>query len=496
MVKYFKPPVRSKGSDCYTVLCITDDSMADFSLTCVLFNPVKEMLPVVCTCGEVVMMKGLSINSFEGLRQAMGHENTLVGIFPLDIESPSPKMIGNFYSMKEPERTRLQQLRSWAAGTSVPLLINSKVEEISLANYCSTVCLVLAVLKPPAGASGVVLVVTDGTVPKHHVRTGTDFLDTISARPNLFYVYDNLASVVHVTTASRPVVSAGDIVQLINIHMVELQQGAVPISAATSEGEGNCTSEELTVELLVEDHERYQGAVKVHSSGSAVVSTFKSGLPVLEGPYPIWKPVDSHLVLSTMVVPGEDIEESTLAQIQLPTTAVGSAHMVDVQVVGVGRRAWSSLEDATQLRCPACMTLYLTPQPHMENYNELLTTGDPCVCCGEEGGEGVALCYMFAFPLLVADHTSKLEVAVSGSEGSKFMPQNPVNLYADPSAKEYLLNLLYLLTGGNDPFHHVPLGPCFSQPRPSIKICITVIKTCSGQRRYKITDSALQLNEI
>ncbi len=65
VVKYFKPPMRSKGRDCFTVLYVIDKSTSDSSgLTCVIFNFVREMLPVVCACGEVVMVKGLSINTF------------------------------------------------------------------------------------------------------------------------------------------------------------------------------------------------------------------------------------------------------------------------------------------------------------------------------------------------------------------------------------------------------------------------------------------------
>lgn len=146
VVKYFKPPVKSRGKDCYTVLYIIDNSTTDSSgLTCIIFNPVREMLPVVCTCGEVVLIKGLSINNFDGARQAKGHEHTLVGVFPLDIKCPPPDMIGNFYAMKTHEKARLQDLQSWAATRSVPMLINSKIEELSLSSYCSCVCLVLAV---------------------------------------------------------------------------------------------------------------------------------------------------------------------------------------------------------------------------------------------------------------------------------------------------------------------------------------------------------------
>ena len=496
VVKYFKPPMRSKGRDCFTVLYVIDKSTSNSSgLTCVIFNPVREMLPVVCACGEVVMVKGLSINTFDGARQAMGHDNTLVGVFPPDVNSPSPEMVGNFYTMKTSEKSCLQDLRSWAANQSIPMLINSKLEELSPGCYCSTVCIVLAVLKPRPGNSGVVLVVTDGTALKYPSATDVDNLEVLQTSRSFYHLYNGLACAVNFTTASRPLVNAGDVIQLVNIRMAEKAQRPAPLSLESPGGScPNSTSEELIVELLVEDHERYQGAVRVHPSNGRVAQSFKKSLPVPEGPHPVWKLANSNLTVSTKMLL-HNAQESTLTQIQSPNSAIGSVHRTTVQVVGVGRGAWSSLEDMTQLRCPACLALYLSPQTHMENFSNLVNAGDPCVCCGEEGGEGVALCYMYAFPLLVADSTSRLEVAVSGTEGNRFMLQSPVNLYCDSSTRECLLNLLYLLTGGNDPFHHVPLGPCFSQPRPSLKLGITVIESCSGLRRYKIKDTVLQVNE-
>ena len=496
VVKYFKPPERSRGIDCFTTFCVADSSSKEGGVICVLFNPSQDRLPVVRVCGEVVMVKGVAIRTYDGSRQAMGHENTLVGIFPSDAASPLPTAIGNFYTMKDSEKKRLQEVRNWASAVGLPLLINSKMEEISVNSFCSNLSLVLAVFEYPADTSDIVLVVTDGTAPRFRSSTNIEAWKIRNCSHRLFYLYHNLSGIVRVCTASKPGVAAGDVVQFANIRAMAEGSGAslLPDGGAPAT-QGDSLSEELTAELRVMDHACYQGGVKVLATGSSVAQSFRESLPVPEGPQPVWKPVISRLVVSTSIL-AADAGKTTLAQLQLPEVKVGSERTVTVQVIGLGRVGWSSLEDMTQLRCPACMTHYLTPRPSMSDFEELVTAGDPCVCCGEDGGEGVALCYMYAFPLLVADHTAQLEVAVSGLESGKFMLQDPVNLYSDLSARECLLDLLYTLTGGNDPFHRVPLDPRFSQPRPSFDITVTIMKSSSGLRLYRIIDTTLQVNQL
>jgi len=264
VVKYFKPPERSRGNDCYTTFCVVDSSSQEGGVSCVLFNPSQDRLPVVGACGEVVMLKGVAIGMYEGVCQATGHESTLVGIFPPDTASPLPLTIGNFYTMKMSERERLQKVRSWAGTVGLPLLINSKMEEISVNNFCSHLSLVLAVLTSSTRTSDVVLVVTDGTTPKHLSGTNMDAWQICSCNHRDSYLYHSLSAVVHVCTASKPVVAAGDVVQFVNIRATVEGSG---VSSLPSNGppatQGDSSSEQLTAEIRVIDHACYQGGVRV-----------------------------------------------------------------------------------------------------------------------------------------------------------------------------------------------------------------------------------------
>ena len=491
LVKYFKPPFRSKGKDFCTVFCLIDDAQSASYLPCNLFNPYKEKLPIISCCGELLMVKGLAIKTFQNALQGVGHESSLVGLFPVDLTSP-PSMIGDWYNMKGSEIGKLQQLRQWATTVDLPLLLNSRLEELTEANYCSTVCVVVAVHRAHSGNSGVVLTVTDGTVPRHPLATDICHLEVVSNDPVLQYLYHGLTSTVVVSTVSQPQVAAGEVVQLVNICMVKKSERMVYSSFPT--GCAKDQEKELVMDLMVQDHKYYQGALKVLPKDSSVTSSFKKSLPMPEGPHPSWRPECSLSKLSTKVL-CDFSGVATLKDIQSTAAYVGSVHVIDVQVVGVGRSVCSKVEDMSQLRCPKCMTLYLTPQPQNDDYHQLFDAGDFCVCCChlQEGEvtEKVDLRYMFAFSLLVADHTAKQELMVSGSEGNTFLHQPPTNMYSDVVARNSMLGLIYQMTGGNDPFHHVPLDNLFSLLRPTLRLGVTVINSYTGQRRYKITDTTL-----
>ena len=432
------------------------------------------------------MIKGLSINTFQTALQGVGHENCLVGLFSIDLTLPSPETIGNWYTMKAMEKSRLYQLKKWVATTELSLLINSKLEEISVANYCSTLCMVVAVHRAPTGSRGVVLTVTDGTVPRYPLAIDTSSLEVLDNKPDLHYKYQGITSTVVVSTASQPHVNAGDVAQLLNLCMVKMFDRTILSQSQNTEVEE-------VMELVIEDHPSFQGALKVQHSDSTVARSFKSKMAVTEGPHPSWRSVSR---LTTKVLHDES-ELATLKHIQ-STALVGSMHVVKVRVVGIGRSVCSKLEDMSQLRCTRCKTLYLTPQPQTENYRQLLCAGDLCVCCcPEDGGEedvveeDVTLCFMYAFTLLVVDDTAQLELAVSGSEGRKFLNQEPANLYSDLHAKDALLSLMYQMTGGNDPFHHVPLDPRFSHPRLPLRLGVTVDTSYTGKQLYKLTNTIL-----
>lgn len=479
IIKYFKPPSASKGQDCYTVLNLVDETQHSPCMPCVLFNPLMDKLPIASHPGEVVMIKGLIINKFQGHLQGRGHERSLVGLFPADPARPVPDKIGDWYYLKEFEKKRIEQLTRWASKES-PFLLNSKLEELTFSNYCCTLCLVVTVGQDSRGA--MVLAVCDGTVPRSPMAE-IGPLTVLSHNTTLHHAYRELTSTVTVSVSFRPQVEAGDVVQLVNVHMARCERP-------------KATGSDL-MELVVQDHPHYQGAVSIFPEDSAVVAKFRSMLPQPEeassidgsGPVPSGSgPVPQ---LST-VIDCENSQHSTLAEIA--AAPVGSVHVAEVCIVDVVRRVCTRVEDLCQLRCTGCKSLYMTPRPQAQDSAQLLTAGDNCVCCCTDTQlEPNKLEFMYAFTLLITDSATQMEVALSGVEANRFFSQlemRPTNLYTDSQARHTHLDLLHRMVGGSsDPFQDTPLDS--THQRPLLSLCIAVFVSSTGNRRFKITNTQL-----
>ena len=68
VVKFFKSPFKTKGSDYVCTLSLVDPSIVslDHSFKCVLFSKSKETLPCVKTVGDVVRFHRLGVGQFKG----------------------------------------------------------------------------------------------------------------------------------------------------------------------------------------------------------------------------------------------------------------------------------------------------------------------------------------------------------------------------------------------------------------------------------------------
>ena len=478
VLKYFKLPTKSSGRDHYVVLCLIDETnFASSGLSCVVFNPSKAKLPVPSGPGDVVMMKGLAINTYQRVLQGRGHENSLIGIFPTDPFAPLPEKIGDWYTMKPHEKIRVQELRSWAA-KGQPLLINSRLEEMSSANYCSTVCLVVRVSVNERGT--MVLSVCDGTTPKYPQRD-PGILTTLTCTPTLDNAYLGNTSTVTLSPSLKPHVVAGDVVQLVNLCM-------------NPSGKYVCAGVELMT-LALQDSSRHQGALHILNPESEVVHKFREGLPRAPEPSTarLSPPKAEHVItgrLSTLI-DCVDSQHATLADIE--RAPMGSMRVAEVQVTGVGKEICSTLEDICQLRCSGCKSLYMTPRPQDADFSRLLAAGDICVCCSADDLLAPnRLEYMYAFTIIVSDRTTQMELAVSGPEGKKFFSQvglRPTNLYVDSESRHAHWHMLHKIAGGRELFNTAPMSS--SPEHPSLNLCIAVYLSATNRRMYKVTNTTL-----
>ncbi len=488
ILKYFKLPMASKGRDHYTALCIVDESQCSAGLPCIIFNPLKDLLPVTSSPGEVVLIKGLTTSIYQGNLQGRGHEHTLVGVFPGDPTAPVPQMIGDFYNLKDWERNRVKQLRDWAAKDR-PFLINSKLEELTPFNFCSTVCLVVRVAVGQDNA--MLLTVYDGTTPRCIISDPRGAVTVLSHSPALQELYQDFTSTVTLAPALHSQVVTGDIVQLVNLTLL---RGHQPPRNTDLSGEA--------MELVLQDSPQGRGSINILPNDDPAVKQYKDQLPKPDRPPP---PTSSaagftfpaYRQLSTvMSFTGREGQPATLTLAQLRRAEVGSMYVTEVKVMGINREMCETFESICQLRCTGCKSLYQTPNPQDPEFSQLMSTGDVCVHCStEDVCEPNLLQFMYGFTMLVSDHSSQVEVAVSGDEGRRFFSQLrlvPANLHVDEGTRACHWKVLCRLAGSTTTPFHLPNSGMGSDG-PSIKLCLSVYTSYTGNRRYRIINTSLCL---
>ena len=472
ILKFFKLPERSRGRDFFMSMCLVDESQSLYGLSCVLFNPVKDQLPVATRPGEVVLLKGLSISLYQDNLQGLGHDSTLVGIFSADPADPVPATIGEFYRLRSEERTRIQQLREWAA-SHPPGLLNSKLEQLSLNNYCNVMCLVVRVGTDQGGATR--LTVYDGTLLKKPTKSWIGPEIFVSHDPGLEEMYEGFTSTVRVAQGLSVQVTAGDVVELVNICMVK--------SAVVAD----------EVELVLEERPECLGSVTVLPK-DPVADQFRNELPKPAKPPGAVRSSQPTPRLSTVLDFGPDEQPSTVTLAALNEAAVGSVHMVEAKVMGMNPAIIDNeFEMLCQLRCSSCRTRYLTPQPDNPEREDLMTVGDTCICCNEEDtSESRLLRFMYCFMLIVSDHTAQTEVTVSNEKAEHFFSELklvPGNLYFDQESRTSHWELLCALSGSDT-------TPIYDASKPSsngavLRLGLLVYTSVSGNRRYMVTNTLL-----
>ena len=476
VVKYFKAPSASKGKDCYTVIGIVDETSPQKSLECVVFNPHQGRLPVVCSVGGVVLIKGITIRNFNNVLTGTGHEHTLVGIFS---STPLSNSIGTWYELRSNELSRIKSLKQWAIDQG-HVCLNTKFEEVTSLHYFNTVCRIASIATDDQlGIQA--LSVYDGTtlkLPSSEIsQSSSKHQWKMDNDPNACYMYQGLINDVFVSEIKN--IKVGDTVELVNVL-------SLPVTPNTADADPNSQPQ---IELKIMNRIMYKGNVRVLPGDSPSVQQFLNDMPRPYGPFPVQRSPSNVPTTIGTVLHKQLKQTATLKQIQ--DAPIGSVFCCEVEVVGAGP---APIEDFCQLRCSDCKLRYAIPKlEDMESEDSgFLTVGDPCIYCSDSEESTSTLKYMYLFTLYIRDITGELRVFVSDKEGATLL-QNlpPNNLHVDNNSRQKLLDVLYSLTGGNDPFFPLPCDPKFSYPRPLLNCCILTYMSQTEQQRYSLVDTVL-----
>ena len=444
VVKHFKPPIKSKGRDFYTVVHIVDESSPSIGLTCIIFNPSKDKMSVVGRVGAVVLIKGVRTEPSKETEyiQAMGHEHTLVGIFSDDVDDVIPDQIGSWYDLSTQEKKRVEELKLWLKREG-PLLLSTKMENVIVGHFVNLVCQVLAmaVLEDEKRA---VLSVLDGTSPKVSYRE----LDLAKSKkrwefdsiPEQFFLYRQLANDVWVSNIDELDVIAGDIVHMINVECFQKPTNLTAPDADTG-----------PIELRI--MERHGRVIHLEYDSTEALE-FKESIPTMLGALPAWSNrmgvVDADGIVATIV--NESTPSATLEEIR--EASEQCEYLVDVQVNP------GELNAVCVPYCPLC-------------HEKFLAEGE--TNCQKDG---TILEYEFSFVLQLEDETGELEVMVRGQESRKlFSKVFADNFIASQENMDKIMKVLHILTGKNDPSSAVPSDPRYVYSRPNIQCAVTKVFT-------------------
>ncbi|NXT32198.1 POTE1 protein, partial [Pelecanoides urinatrix] len=114
VVKFFKPPYVSKGTDYCSVVTLVDPT--NVKLTCTLFNGNLDSLPKIYKIGDIVRFHRIKIREYNGQMQGI----TSVGFASLTFDGTVgapvvPRTSSKVYTFMDEEQKTIEELRVWAA---------------------------------------------------------------------------------------------------------------------------------------------------------------------------------------------------------------------------------------------------------------------------------------------------------------------------------------------------------------------------------------------
>ena len=235
VVKLFKPAWKCRGTDMCSVLMLMDPTVAESGgLECVSFQPSVSRLPNVQKVGDIVRLHRIKISQYQGRLQAKSSRGFAAVVFDRDTELPvtpeAARVSSSTFTLTQGDKDTVESLKNWCEVHPVlfPPTNFLTVAQISPDTYFDLVCEVLGMALHRT-LDCVVLYVTDGTQPKHDLRTcdGDDY-NVVEPLGNHSVQDDDVISIFlygsHAEVA-RLLARRGGFLILHNVHSQVLKQG-------------------------------------------------------------------------------------------------------------------------------------------------------------------------------------------------------------------------------------------------------------------------------
>ncbi|VDM34953.1 unnamed protein product [Hydatigera taeniaeformis] len=191
VVKFFKPPKKTRGSGFSMFVSISDPSLKGDKFSVTIINNNVEKLPPIRSPGDIVIMHRLSVSDFRGRLQGYGSESIgfAVTVFPGAIDSLLiPYEPTSACTFTDVDLSRVKELRNWYNSPDCPLekeglqLLNhpeveqdmhnlSRIHSVKLNSFFNTEAQVVAIYSYPSEVSNdLILCIWDGEPPNDNLH--------------------------------------------------------------------------------------------------------------------------------------------------------------------------------------------------------------------------------------------------------------------------------------------------------------------------------------
>ncbi|KFP28559.1 Protection of telomeres protein 1 [Colius striatus] len=160
IVKFFKPPYLSKGTDYCSVVTLVDPS--NVKLTCTLFNGNLDSLPKIYKVGDIVRFHRIKVREYNGQMQGVTSAGFASLTFDGSVGAPViPRTSSRVYTFTDEEQKIIEELRVWAASNLTTSGPPAKLSDVQPMMFFDLTCQLIG--KAKVDGSSFLLKVWDGT---------------------------------------------------------------------------------------------------------------------------------------------------------------------------------------------------------------------------------------------------------------------------------------------------------------------------------------------
>ncbi|XP_064431064.1 protection of telomeres protein 1 isoform X3 [Mirounga angustirostris] len=160
VVKFFKPPYLSKGTDYCSVVTIVDQT--NVKLTCLLFSGNYEALPIIYKNGDIVRFHRLKIQVYKKETQGITSSGFSSLTFEGTLGAPIiPRTSSKYFNFTAEDHKMVEALRVWASTHISPSSTLVKLCDVQPLQYFDLTCQLLG--KAEVDGASFLLKVWDGT---------------------------------------------------------------------------------------------------------------------------------------------------------------------------------------------------------------------------------------------------------------------------------------------------------------------------------------------